>query len=306
VSIAAGQLADGENAAPEAGFVLGAEGCPAEIADDLERLVGIELRSARQQSEPIEIGIRCQEDEVTLSVMGPDRSALSQRKVDLSRTASSVHARVLALAIAELIREQQARPKPRPAPKPEVKKAPRREPPPAPKPEKRLPVGRLEGFFAVSNYDLTEDLWGGGVRFWYLRLTPWHAALDFSAGTFEREVEIGAARLVSASLSARLGYTLGLADLEFRFGAGQRVGMARISGSASDSSRAASGSVVGTWTAPIVYLALDTALFGRWRAGLGTELGIVLLPVRGQIQNHDDVGVDGLWGALEIGISLGF
>ena len=197
-------------------------------------------------------------------------------------------------------------PRREPPPRPPPPKPPP-PPPPPPKPDVRPPLGELEIFFALSQFDFSNEIGlGGGVRFWYLRLAPWHLALDFSGGTLGRDVELGSARLVSASLGARFGYTLRMADWALRFGAGQRTGMARISGDATDSSRAIGGSIVGAFTTALGFFAVDSGIGGAVRAGLGSELGVVLLPVRGHIENHADFGVDGLWASLEFRLSLDF
>ena len=96
-------------------FVLDAGSCPAELSLDLERLVRIELESGKYENRSgIEIDVQCEENEVALSVKGGAGLPGAKRRVDLSHTASSVHARVLALAIAELLREHDAQPRPAP------------------------------------------------------------------------------------------------------------------------------------------------------------------------------------------------
>jgi hypothetical protein len=296
--------------------VLHTESCPTELSGDLERLVRIELESGKnERGATLEIDVECQQDLVTLSVSSAERPAGAKWRVDLSRTAPSVHARVLALAIAELIREHAGRPprkpsrKPPPPPPPPKPPPPKPPPPPLPpsKPEAQAPLGDLEVFFALSQFDFSNEIGpGGGVRFWYLRLAPWHLALDCSAGTLGRDVELGSVRLVSGSLGARLGYTLRIADWALRFGAGQRTGFARVSGDGADASRAVGGSVVGPFTMALGYLALDTGGGGPFRAGLGAEIGGVLVPVRGQIENEDDFGVSGVWAALELRLLVAF
>ena len=307
-------VAQAEAASADQGFVLDAVGCPPELTLDLERLVRIELESGKYENRSaIDIRVECEENLVTLTVTGEGRPAAKWR-LDLSRTAESVHARVLSLAIAELIREQAGRPPPskpprpsRPPPPPRLPAKPPPPPPPPPKPEAPAPVGELEVFFALSQFDFSNEIGpGGGLRFWYLRLAPWHLAIDFSAGTLGRDVELGSVRLLSGSLGVRLGYTLRMADWALRFGAGQRTGVARVSGDSMDASRAVSGSVAGPFTMTLGYFALDTGGGGPFRAGLGAELGGVLVPVRGRIENEDDFGVDGLWAALEVRLLLAF
>jgi hypothetical protein len=295
-------------------FVLDAASCPEELTLDLERLVRIELESSSYESQSaIYILVQCDADLIALSVTSGDRPRSAKWRVDLSRTAPSVHARVLALAIAELIREHAAKPprsKPKPAPPPPPPPPPPKPapPPPPPKPEAPPHVGELEAFFALSQFDLSNEIGlGGGVRFWYLRLAPWNFALDFSAGTLGRDVEeLGSVRLVSGSLGVRLGYTLTMADWALRFGAGQRTGMARVSGESADASQAVGGSVIGLFTTTLGFFALDSRIADAFRIGVGAEVGGVLLPVRGRIQNHDDFGVDGVWASLEFRLSLEF
>jgi hypothetical protein len=295
--------------------IVAAEGCPAEFVDEVERLTRIELRelSAPDRSE-LSIRVRCDEARVTLVIASSQREAPRERRLDLGATADSVRARVVALAIAELVEEKPEPPKPLPKPKP-PEPAPKPLPPPPPPPPPPVveapapsaPTGRFDVFFSMSQFELSDDmLWGGGVRVWFTRLAPWQLALDFSAATASRDVELGSSRLVSGTLGARFGYELRSAAWELRFGAGQRVGVARVSGEVTDPVRARSGRVVGAWTGSLGFLAVDVALAGAFRAGVGGELGVVLLPVRGHVENDDDVGVDGVWAGLEAGVAVEF
>jgi hypothetical protein len=142
----------------------------------------------------------------------------------------------------------------------------------------------------------------------YLGLTPWRLALDVQAGTFGRDTALGKARLVSGSVGARGGYSVGDGRrLALTGGAGLRVGVARASAdAASDAIAVQSAAVTGLWIAPLVFAAFDTALFGQLRIGLDGEIGAVVLPVRGRIEGGDDVAVRGLWAALSLLLGIQF
>ena len=280
---------------------LDVAGCPPSLSRGLERFVAIELEPLIDDSDEIDVQVDCAEDTVVVLVSVDGRT--QSRSMDLRTIAPSVRGRVVALTAAELVREIGALPPPAPPPEPTSPPAPVDRAPPAP-PPRRTSVGELEAFFQAAQFDLNGDLvLGGGLRFAYTGFGPWRLALDFGASTFERASELGSARLVLAGLGARVGHSLPLGELGLELGAGGRVGVARISAT-SDDADATAGSVSGPWGAPLLFAGLAAPLGGAWRLGLDAEFGYVVLPVRGMIQDGEDIEVDELWTALSLGLAV--
>jgi hypothetical protein len=273
------------------------EGCPPSLSRGLEGFVAIELEPLSEGTSEIDVQVGCGADTVVLLVSVDGQA--QTRSMDLRTIAPSVRARVVALTVAELVRELRALPPPQPAP---PSPAPVDRPTPA-APQRRT-VGELEAFFQSTQFDLDGGvLIGGGLRFAYTGLKPWRLALDFGASTYRRVSELGSARLILAGLGARVGRALPVGELWLELGAGGRAGVARISGSAAND-QASAASVAGAWSAPFVFLGLDAPVGGSWRLGLDAELGYVLSPVRGRVEGGEDVEVDELWTSLGLGLAV--
>jgi len=323
--------AQGEPQQPAAAELTGLDvsACAASWARELPRLTRIELGAALadRPSGSLELGVRCEAESVTMQVRDRATATTTERRMDLSGTAPSVRGRVVALAIAGLMRELTAIARaaaadreralaPEPAPKParpaartepaaEMREQEEQEEPAVPAPPSStgsLQVGLL---LLAANFAGSSDLvWGGGVRADYLRLAPWRFALDLHAGTYARDSDLGSARLLSASLGARAGFTLASSALALFLGVGQRLGIARASARAEDENAATGKDVLGAWTAPFAFATLELAAFGAYRIALDGELGIVLLPVHGRVQRGEDIDVSGAWAALSLLLAL--
>lgn len=278
------------------------EGCPDSLSKGLERFVAIELEPLTGDASEIDVQVGCGVDTAVLLVSVDGQA--QTRSMDLRSIAPSVRARVVALTVAELVRELGALPPPPPAASaPEPVEADHRAPAP---PARDTSVGELEAFFQAGQFDLYGGvLLGGGLRFAYNGARPWRLSLDFGASSSESSSELGSARLILAGLGARVGYELPLGELWLELGAGGRAGVARISGSAAhDEGEVEAASVAGAWSAPFVFVGLDAPFSNGWRLGIDAEVGYVTLPVRGRVQGGDDVEVDELWTSLALGVAV--
>jgi hypothetical protein len=276
------------------------EGCPESLSRGLERFVGIELEPLSDGTREIDVQVGCGTDTVVLLISVDGQS--QTRSMDLRAMAPSVRARMVALTAAEVVRELQALP---PLP-------PRKESEPiavddgSRAPRKRDDsVGELEGFFQAAQFDLYGNvLLGGGLRFAYTDARPWRFALDFGASTYRYTSELGSVRLILASFGARIGHVVPLGSLALELGAGGRVGVARISGTPAAEEQVASGSVAGVWSAPFGFLGVAAPISGDWRVGADLEIGYVTSPVRGRVDEGDDVEVDELYTSLGLGVAV--
>lgn len=310
----------------QAGLKLDTSACAAAWASGLERFVAIELGGAQA----LEIAVRCEGERVAIEVgRGASRS---ERQMDLKGTAEAVRSRVVALAVAGLVRELEVigegqkgqsehEHEPVSEDEPERVDEPERADADADvdvdvDEDARAHAGddadddvedetkerwvELDLFFSPSVFSATAAIvWGGGVRVQYLGPGALRVALDAQAGTYTRDTTLGDARLVSGSLGARLAWTRAFAASTVGVGVGQRVGLARAS-ARTDAIAASDAAVSGMWAGPFAFGWLDFALADRLRLGVDVEAGIVLLPVRGRIERDDDVAVDGAWLALSL------
>ncbi len=301
----------------QAALSLDRRGCANAWADEIDRFVAIELGAAPEDRPEgaLDISVRCQGDEVEIEASERD-AASTRRRMDLSSTAQAVRGRVVALAIAGLVRElgviargtaqTAAQTAPQRAAQPTA-------PPPAPTDTAALdeePIAaravQLDLFFTANTFTAGPRLlWGGGARARALLLAPLYVALDVQAGTYARDTELGSARLIAGSAGARIGWTSAWSSSVLGAGVGQRLGFARASASA-EGSDVTGSSIVGVWAAPFAFAMADTALWRHVRLGIDAELGTVLLPVRGRIEEGNDVTVAGAWIALcaTLGVQL--
>jgi hypothetical protein len=321
--------------ATDAGLALALDtsACAEPWTSGLERFARIELGSAERTPRALDVVVACAADRVDISVSQPGQDGVSRRSMDLSSTAESVRARVVALAIAGLARElalvananaerdtagaREDHPD-RPAPTPEAARdAPvaAREPTAsageataAPPPTRE--VGHdleFDLLLQAGNYAASSDVvWGGGVRVQWLPFAPWRLAFDVQGGTESRDTALGSVHLLTGSIGARGGYTLGDRSIALVAGAGGRVGLARASASAGSHAGVEAGAVLGAWAAPVAFLSFEGAVLGHYRFGIDGELGVVALPVRGRIEQGEDIVVSGLWAAASVVFGIRF
>lgn len=88
----------------------------------------------------------------------------------------------------------------------------------------------------------------------------------------------------------------------FALGGGYRLASVHLVGHSSEQSRT-DGSVSGVFAGPYGTLATETRWGDSWSLRIHGELGVVQVPVRGEVSGDDDVAVDGAW--VTLGISVG-
>ena len=109
---------------------------------------------------------------------------------------------------------------------------------------------------------------------------------------------------VSADLlSARLGAGghLRVPHVILRGGVGARFGAARLAGQAADPGTATSQALWGPFGGPLGALGL-TAAAGRLRIDLGAELGYVVSPVAARVNGSRAVAIEGPWLGIQLGL----
>ena len=287
------------------------EGCPEELAAPVERIARIELHSSKAKAQAAtavtEIGVACtSDDEVRLSVDDAVTAKRVERTVSLGSVAEDGRARLLALAIAELVRSTwlELELGPPPAPPPASHGSPTVTAPQRTEALRVATEGRASadwrGHFAIEGLfvptvgrpvvGLGLGVWRGLPHKLFVdgTLLLWDGVTERSSGSITvRQVALDAA--VGLSVAERL-------DVE----AGLRGGWASLGGSATGPSLEASstsGAVVG----PL--LAASFRVFGPLELWLRT--GWLLQGVRGLVVHDSDVLVGDYWLSLGVGLRLG-
>jgi hypothetical protein len=276
-----------------------APSCERVDAAQLSRLLNIEQRRDSDSGvREIRVSVTCDESAATLRIERRDDTALGVRQFALKDVAGEVGARVLSLAVIELLNDLESAPeKPRePAPvkrpEPEAKPltAPPREPPPS---------VRLMAAGAIQTFALDRPLAGGGISVDFLRLSRLGLRLELDVAVGNRDYDLGSASLQLTTMSAQAGYLAVHDSWTARALLGYRFGNGRIVGERASGSLNREGTVTGAFGGPLVALGLGVRS-GSWVAELATEAGLVSFPLEGQIDDQESIALDGYW----LGFSL--
>jgi hypothetical protein len=288
--------------------------CDAAPRDDVMPLVRVEL-GAQLVDAPPDVGcnvtVECSDDVVTVSVAARDRLRRSHR-TDLAGSPPNVRPRIVALEIAELVRDVAREPEvlstaalqreQRPAVGAQAASA--RQGPAPPSAKKKTPSRIALGAFATASTFRFDGRWlgGGGLLFDYSR--DWASAgLDATVAARQERSELGSTLVLLTRISPYVAWRLATGDLAGRLGAGYALGMVRVAGRAEDA-RAAGGSLTGPWAGPYALFGLAYAATNAVEVDLRAELGVVTLPVVGQVARGKDVSIDGAWTSVQLGLSL--
>ncbi len=246
----------------------------------------------------------CGQLEADLRVIDPTTGKSVERSVALSLAAPNARARLLALAIAELVSASWSELESNPEPK-----APSAAPlaPVAAREAARAAIAAMPvELAAVADADLlaSRDLvLGGGARgeVWVSRLL--FVRFDALADHAELSRPTGTVALTLASVSSALGASFGSAWLQPRVSVGVRGGGAWLSGVATGAATTGYHEA-GAWGGP--ELALECAAWPRAHVHpvLSLSLGAHILGVRGTVNAGRDVLATGLWGGLGLGVAV--
>jgi hypothetical protein len=253
-----------------------------------------------------QVAIDCSDDVVVISVAMTERETRSYR-TNLTNAPSNVRPRIVALAIAEIVRDLDresaqlalASPMRQEVPSPQTALEP-----PLPKEGETRPA-QFGAFAAVSTFHFDGSwLAGGGPRFDYVY--RWLCA-GFDAALLE-----GDHRFTTGTVRALLGYGSPYVAwrsvtgrLQERLGIGYALGAATVTGLGP--SNYLSSTLTGPWAAPYVFGALAFAVTHSITVDLRAQAGWVTMSVLGQVQRVPggaDVNLDGLWTSMQIGTAF--
>lgn len=290
--------------------------CVAVDATDVRKIVELELHTTIQATGLTRVTARCRESLIDLTVEDSVTGKSLMRTVDIAAQAPKARARLLALAITELISASwtELETNPTPAVKPAG-------PPPPPAAQEaargvvraRVPIlggapsapirvlALLEqrGFFATKAW-----VTGLGVR--VARdsgFLGWSAEMVASQGTAAASLGEVAIDLASGALAVTISETWSVVSA--RGAAGARFGAARLSG-VPRGDDVESRSVRGPWGGPFLGGSITLAPFKPLIIEASLESGYVLAPVHARVDGERQVSIAGVWlaGALAVGVTL--
>jgi hypothetical protein len=289
--------------------------CAVAPHDDVVAVLRVELPAQLVESSPpagaYHIAIDCSGAAVVLSVTAEGRANRAYRTA-LRGAPANVRPRIVALAIAEIVREldgeaaraaaaERAAPAPAPAavvvditpPTPDV--VPR-------VPHQNGPV-YLGALGQATSFRL-DGRWllGGGLRFEYTREVLC-AGIDAVLLTADERVSLGTAQVLLSYASPYVGLGGSTGPFQMRLGAGYALGAARLSGHATDPS-AGAATVTGAWTAPYAFAQVALSVSDSLRLDVRGQAGWVTSTVVGEVEGGGDVNLAGLWTSVQIGAAL--
>lgn len=266
-----------------------------------------------------QVTVDCADAQIWLRVDDPVTGKSLIRRISLLTVNPGVRARLLGLAIAELVSaswtELLANPKPVvPAAEPVVPPAIRRA---ALSVAQRNAAGMqeelsatwrgpslvgvvmLSGFFASRTL-----LTGGGLRlgFCHRRHLGWAADLIAQHGSSPSS--LGEVALDAVSTSASLFFDWHGARVGLRLGGGFRGGLLILNGRPDQPMDVQGSSVLGGWGGPTLSISTTVKLQKRLILQANLEGGYVIFPVLGRVAWSSTVGLDGLWLGAQAGIGF--
>jgi hypothetical protein len=300
------RAAHAEGGGPELSMDL--RECDAAFADEVRRIAGIELHATVVGPESSRnvvtvTSVRCRGSQADLWVSDAATSKVSLRTVSLKRTSPRARARLIALAMAELVSSSWEEIETNPEPKVPAAVPPR--------PEVRAAVSRAIARPSRVDLDVLGDarvfaggalLLGGKVEGTVRLVESLVLRVDAGAATGSQSRSLGdvQAQMVHGSLG--LGGALDLGAVRAVPWAALCLGQARLSG---DARSGATGLVEsGVWAGPGAGVDLEFLPGAPVHASLGISGGGTFLGVRGNVAGESSVAVSGAWGALGLGFGI--
>jgi hypothetical protein len=314
-------------------------GSPLEVSLDVDRcsflsrdhvfqLVALELDARvvtpdRAGEQTTRVEVACAGTAVQLNVSDRLTGKLLTRTMTLGERDAQVGARLVAIAVAELVLTSwmeltlslrgasTAPPADAPSAAPELRRAAQE------RAQRHLPRTAGTGYVlavgqALGPFDGVGVAWGGGLRFGWTPggarvdndVSIWRPGLDLELTAARNEASRGLGTvdvsMWSAALRVSLRYARGRSW--FDVGAGGRAGVARLEGMPVDVTTTRGATLAGTWAGPIAYVGVGRR-FWRLVTAAGVEGGTVLREVSGLVDDGPSISVAGRWlsGTLAIG-----
>jgi hypothetical protein len=288
------------------------------VAPELDARV---TNAAGAGAQTTRVEVACAGAEVQLKVSDPLTGKLLTRAMTLGERDAQVGARLVAIAVAELVltswmeltlpRASAATPPDAPPDAPELRRAAQE------RAQRHLPRSAGTGYVlalgqVVGPFEGVGAAWGGGLRFGW---TPGGAGaeadvwslrpgfdLELTAVRNDASRGLGAVDISIWSAALRVSCRFARGRSWFDAGAGGRAGVARLEGTPADVTTTRGTTLAGTWAGPIAYVGVGRR-FWRLAVAAGVEGGIVAREVSGLVDEGPSISVAGRWlsGTLAIG-----
>jgi len=283
-------------------------GCDDGLAREAQRIATVELRATLVESPPdaatTRVSATCDGALAELKVLDPTTGKSVERRVALAQAAPTARARLLALAIAELVAASwsELESNPRPAAPPAEPLAPfiSRE-------AARAAIARpfVELAAVADTHVLASNDWlfGGGARasFW---ISPvFLVRLDVLADYAELSRGAGTVAVTMPSLSAAFGASFTKGVLRPAITLGARAGYVWMNGVADNAGNVGSRER-GTWFGPEAALELGVWPRARVHPVLALSAGAHVVGVKGTVSEGRDVEATAIWGGLSLGLAV--
>jgi hypothetical protein len=284
-------------------------------SDQVEELTALELSAVlvdeRQATQDVtRVVVDCHEPTAELAVTDPVSGKLLSRSVDLSQVEQRARARVLALAIAELVTsswmELELTPEPVIVPREAVASPVEREAARTAARERVQPVSfTLFAEGGVRSFTTgVGPLWGGGVRLADQSGNGGlFAGLDFARGN----QDISGGEIGVTMLSAALGYALHVHTGGWTLSGvpGGRLGWARLEGRPDAGTVYTASGFSAVWGGPMLRLGADYALSSGFALGAGVEAGAAVAGVGARVDGSRAATLSDAWIGATLGMGLG-
>jgi hypothetical protein len=305
---------------------LDVEQCPSLARDQMFQLVALELDARvvtpdRAGDQTARVAVACAGADVQLSVSDRLTGKLLTRTMTLGDRDAQVGARLIAIAVAELVltswmeltlpRASAAPPADGALAAPELRRAAQE------RAQRHFPRAAGTGYVlavgqALGPFEGVGVAWGGGLRFGWTPggarvddgVSIWRPGFDLELTAARNETRRGLGTVDVSMWSAALRVSLRRARGRswFDIGAGGRAGVARLAGIPDDVTTTRGATLAGTWAGPIAYVGVGRR-FWRLAVAAGVEGGTVLRAVSGLVDDGPSIAVAGRWlsGTLAIG-----
>jgi hypothetical protein len=284
-------------------------GCDVALAREAQRIAAIELRATLVDPAPdgtvTQVTATCRDTVAALEVIDPTTGKMLERVVALAEAAPNGRARLLALAVAELVAaswsELQSNPHPRAPPATPLAPYAAREAARAAVAERSL---ELAAAFDVHVLRSGDWLFGGGARAVRSISPSLFVRFDALADYAELERPGGSVAVIMPSVSAALGAWRWIGtSLRPAASLGLRVGYVRMNGIA-DATAATGSHQQGIWLGPEASLQVSAWPRARVHPVLGVAAGAHVVGVRGTVNEGRDVEAVGIWGGVSAALAL--
>jgi hypothetical protein len=283
-------------------------GCDAALAREAQRIAAIELRAVLVEATPdaatTQVTATCGAQSANLRVVDPTTGKSLERSVALSQAAASARARLLALAIAELVAaswsELESNPEPKAPPAAPLAPVAAREAARGAIAPRRLELSAVADAHLLASRDL---LLGGGARTEIWLSPTFFLRFDALAHYAQLSRSSGTIALTMPSVSSALGACLCAASLRPSVSLGARAGYAWMSGVAGDGATTGTRQQ-GAWVGPELAVELSAWSRARVHPVLSLAVGAHVVGVRGTVDGGRDVMATALWSGLSLGAAV--